>query len=98
MLDCDTYIDNEDEKKKIDISEFNKLNKHYNQTKMGIYQENCGLNNVKCSFGHDEYLRFIIYFTYHQSNSSITFLHFIYPRCPCLSPNGSLHSSQSPEP
>lgn len=26
------------------------------KTKLGIYQENCGLNNVLFSFGHDEYL------------------------------------------
>jgi len=36
--------------------EFNKLNQHYNQTKLGIYQENCGFDKLKCSFGHDEYL------------------------------------------
>ena len=26
------------------------------QTKLGMYKENCGLDNVLCSFGHDEYL------------------------------------------
>jgi inositol oxygenase len=41
-------------------SEFNKENldiedKRYN-TKLGIYTENCGLDNVLCSWGHDEYL------------------------------------------
>ena len=49
-------------------SEFNIFNSyHYNKRKynyyklsekekLGIYNKNCGLNNVKCSFGHDEYL------------------------------------------
>ena len=41
-------------------SEFNKFNpdnsnKNYN-TKLGIYENNCGLSNCYCSFGHDEYL------------------------------------------
>lgn len=31
------------------------LNVKYN-TKLGIYKEGCGLENVKCSWGHDEYL------------------------------------------
>ena len=40
--------------------EFNDLNPNmknskYN-TKLGIYDENCGLDNVLCSWGHDEYL------------------------------------------
>lgn len=35
---------------------FNKMNKHYNDTKTGIYIEGCGFDNLKCSFGHDEYL------------------------------------------
>tara|TARA_B110001450_G_scaffold231029_1_gene232644 strand:+ start:1367 stop:2164 length:798 start_codon:yes stop_codon:yes gene_type:complete len=40
--------------------EFNHLNKDmknplYN-TNLGIYKNNCGLNNVTCSWGHDEYL------------------------------------------
>ena len=26
------------------------------QTKLGMYKNNCGLDNVLCSFGHDEYL------------------------------------------
>ena len=41
-------------------SEFNKLNpdmKNYKyNTDFGIYESGCGLNNVKCSWGHDEYL------------------------------------------
>ena len=41
-------------------NEFNKENGDYNNTnintKYGIYKENCGLNNVYCSWGHDEYL------------------------------------------
>ena len=41
-------------------SEFNKenpdmLDDRYN-SKLGIYKENCGLDNVMCSWGHDEYL------------------------------------------
>ncbi len=30
------------------------------QTKFGIYSENCGLNNVELSWGHDEYLYHIV--------------------------------------
>lgn len=45
---------------KIVYSEFNKLNLDiYNEkykTKLGIYTKNCGLDNVICSWGHDEYL------------------------------------------
>ena len=41
-------------------SEFNKFNLDFNDkklnTKYGIYESNCGLNNCYCSFGHDEYL------------------------------------------
>ena len=36
--------------------ELNKISVFCNATKLGIYNEKCGLNNVKCSFGHDEYL------------------------------------------
>ena len=40
--------------------EFNKLNKDANNlkyiTKLGMYKEACGLDNVICSWGHDEYL------------------------------------------
>ena len=40
--------------------EFNMLNPEMNDdctnTKLGIYKENCGLENVLMSFGHDEYL------------------------------------------
>ena len=35
--------------------EFNKYNKD-KYDKLGIYKDKCGLNNVYCSFGHDEYL------------------------------------------
>jgi inositol oxygenase len=35
--------------------EFNKLNKD-NFDELGIYKQGIGLNNVYCSFGHDEYL------------------------------------------
>lgn len=42
------------------FSEYNNENKDFNNnkynTKLGIYKENCGLDNVKCSWGHDEYL------------------------------------------
>ena len=45
---------------KIVFPEFNKENpdmKHpIYSTKLGIYKENCGLDNVICSWGHDEYL------------------------------------------
>lgn len=45
-------------------SEFNHLNPdmknpEYN-TEFGIYQENCGLDNMTCSWGHDEYLHQIL--------------------------------------
>lgn len=36
--------------------EFNKLSKYHKYTDCGIYSKNCGLQKVKCSFGHDEYL------------------------------------------
>ena len=38
--------------------EFNKDNLDYNNynTELGIYKEKCGLFNVECSWGHDEYL------------------------------------------
>ena len=39
------------------FNEFNTLNIDNKRfTKLGIYQKNIGLNNVYCSFGHDEYL------------------------------------------
>ena len=42
------------------MPEFNKLNPDmandkYN-TELGIYQPNCGLENVKFAYGHDEYM------------------------------------------
>jgi inositol oxygenase len=41
-------------------SEFNNLNPDMNNSiynsKYGIYKPGCGLDNVKCSWGHDEYL------------------------------------------
>ena len=30
------------------------------KSKLGIYEENCGLDNVRCSWGHDEYLYWIL--------------------------------------
>mgnify|MGYP005636969423 CR=1 FL=1 len=40
--------------------EFNEFNPDMKdsiyQTKLGIYNKNCGLDSVKCSWGHDEYL------------------------------------------
>lgn len=39
--------------------EYNELNedhRKYINSKYGSYQPNCGLNNIICSFGHDEYL------------------------------------------
>ncbi|WP_308991325.1 inositol oxygenase family protein [Mariniflexile litorale] len=45
---------------KIVYSEFFKENPDYINpkfnTKLGVYKENCGLDNVKMSWGHDEYL------------------------------------------
>jgi inositol oxygenase len=45
---------------KLVYSKFNKLNPDMNNSKLnsklGIYNEGCGLNNVLCSWGHDEYL------------------------------------------
>ncbi len=45
---------------KIVYSEFFKENPDYTNpkfnTKLGVYTENCGLDNVKMSWGHDEYL------------------------------------------
>lgn len=38
------------------FNEFNLENESANQTILGIYSEKCGLDKVKCSFGHDEYL------------------------------------------
>jgi inositol oxygenase len=35
------------------------LDKRYN-TRLGIYQENCGLENIMCTWGHDEYLYSIL--------------------------------------
>ena len=52
------------------FSEFNQLNPDYNHpiysTKLGIYEKNCGLENLKFAYGHDEYLyqmlvRFILF-------------------------------------
>ena len=40
--------------------EYNKLNPDYDNpklnTEMGMYNENCGMNNVLFSYGHDEYM------------------------------------------
>jgi inositol oxygenase len=36
--------------------EFNHLNKYSDSTELGIYKPGCGLDAVKCSWGHDEYL------------------------------------------
>ena len=30
------------------------------RTKLGIYSENCGLRNVMMSWGHDEYLYWVL--------------------------------------
>jgi inositol oxygenase len=42
------------------FNEFNILNAdmehHEKKTKLGVYKKNIGLENVYCSFGHDEYL------------------------------------------
>tara|TARA_B100001093_G_scaffold505215_1_gene562229 strand:- start:988 stop:1779 length:792 start_codon:yes stop_codon:yes gene_type:complete len=36
--------------------EFNSLNTHFEHSEKGIYEPGCGLDAVKCSWGHDEYL------------------------------------------
>jgi inositol oxygenase len=36
--------------------EFNYLNKHYNETKIGRYHQNIGLNMCTVSWGHDEFM------------------------------------------
>ena len=45
---------------KIVYPEYNNVNKDKDNPKyntlLGIYSKNCGLENVKCSWGHDEYL------------------------------------------
>ena len=56
----DTFIVGCKLPEKIIYSEFNNINPDmqntkYN-TKYGIYSKNCGLDNVICSWGHDEYL------------------------------------------
>tara|TARA_B110001450_G_C17588984_1_gene468147 strand:+ start:336 stop:1037 length:702 start_codon:yes stop_codon:yes gene_type:complete len=56
----DTFIVGCKLPKQIVFPEFNKENQDitnpiYN-TRLGIYKENCGLDNVMCSWGHDEYL------------------------------------------
>ena len=44
------------------MQKINKQKKHnrifflYYSTKLGIYKEHCGLDNVTLSWGHDEYL------------------------------------------
>lgn len=53
----DTFIVGCKIPKTIIFNNFNILNEDDNQyDKLGIYDKNCGLNNIYCSFGHDEYL------------------------------------------
>ena len=56
----DTFIVGCQLPEKIVYPEYNKENKDKDNTKystkLGIYSKNCGLENVKCSWGHDEYL------------------------------------------
>ena len=56
----DTFIVGCQLPEKIVFPEYNKENKDKDNpkysTKLGIYSKNCGLENVKCSWGHDEYL------------------------------------------
>lgn len=42
--------------------EYNKLNPDYSKysSKLGIYQENCGMDSLHSSWGHDEYLYMIL--------------------------------------
>jgi inositol oxygenase len=60
----DTFIIGCELPENIVYPEFNKdnpdmLDERYN-SKIGIYKENCGLDNVRCSWGHDEYLYWIL--------------------------------------
>ena len=63
------------------FSEFNKLNKD-NFDKLGIYKNEIGLNNVYCSFGHDEYLYQLLKFNKvnlpTEAYYMIDFIHYIY--------------------
>ena len=56
----DTFVVGCSLPEKIVFPEFNKENpdmkKSLYKTKLGIYTENCGLDNTICSWGHDEYL------------------------------------------
>ena len=56
----DTFIVGCKLPEKIVFPEFNKLNPDMEnsiyKTDLGIYEEACGLDNVICSWGHDEYL------------------------------------------
>lgn len=49
---------------KIVFSKFFEENNDYNNpkynSKLGIYTENCGLDNIHMSFGHDEYLYYVV--------------------------------------
>src|ERR1700744_4232043 len=59
-LGGDTWIVGCQIPESIIFPEFNKLNPDYHNellnNKYGIYKPNCGLENVKFAFGHDEYL------------------------------------------
>lgn len=56
----DTFITGCQIPNSITLSKFNNLNKDMHNpkysSKYGIYRDGIGLNNVLCSFGHDEYL------------------------------------------
>lgn len=56
----DTFIVGCKLPEKIVFPEFNSLNKDNNKpvlnSELGVYSEGCGLDNVTCSWGHDEYL------------------------------------------
>ena len=55
----DTFILGHRIPNSIVFPEFNELNQDhitYQNSKYGSYQPHCGLNNINCSFGHDEYL------------------------------------------
>lgn len=46
-------------------------------TKLGIYKENCGLDNVTLSWGHDEYMYMVCFNPYpktHQNENMVIFV------------------------
>jgi inositol oxygenase len=54
----DTFITGCDIPENIILPEYNKYNKDHN--KINKYKKQCGLNNCEVSFGHDEYMYFLL--------------------------------------